>query len=306
MSQLQYSLEILGFSHIDEVTSDSLKKAFKITVLKAHPDKGGKQDDFDKLLGAYLYLLETVDRLNGGRRTQSNIVSPEELKESRIDEIVNRIFEEFDRQQFNEEFEKKHPRVDHGYRDWLYDASNDTNLIDGVYGTATQKPPNFQENVLQAEFEHQTKVGKPIPTAIILHPEEMAYSSGIIMGTSIIDAEQGCYTSSVFAEAKPEYTDVYSAFTNDNTICDKVTPFVETNKTLDQLIAERNKDIAPLVDKELEAIAGFEKRKLQQEQEHLSNVKDFYEHHPYTSGALDNWPPTHYPRENYKGFVVTL
>jgi curved DNA-binding protein CbpA len=69
MSQLQYSLEILGFEKIEDVHADSLKKAFKVTVLKAHPDKGGHPDDFDKLLAAYVYLLETVDRLNGGRRT---------------------------------------------------------------------------------------------------------------------------------------------------------------------------------------------------------------------------------------------
>jgi hypothetical protein len=306
MSQLKYSLEVFGFSDLNEVTSDTLKKAFKVTVLKAHPDRGGQQDDFDKLLSSYLYLLEIVERVKGGRRTLSNIVSPDELKEDRMDEIINRIFEEFDREEFNQEFEKKNPRVEHGYRDWLHDGTLDTNVTDGIYGSATQKPPTFEEGVLQAEFEHQTKSGKPTPHALILHPEEMAYSSGMMMGTSIIDTQQGCYTSSVFSEAKPEYTDVYSAFTNDNTICDKVTPFVENNKTLDQLIAERNQDIAPLEDKELEAIAGFEKRKLEQEHEHLSKIKDYYHHITPTQSALENWPPTHYPRENYKGFIVEL
>ena len=91
MSQLQYSLEILGFENMEEVTVDGLKKAFKVTVLKAHPDKGGHPDDFDKLLAAYVYLVETVDRLNGGRRTLEGVISPEELKESRVDEWINRL-----------------------------------------------------------------------------------------------------------------------------------------------------------------------------------------------------------------------
>jgi len=304
MSQLQYSLEILGFEKIEDVHADSLKKAFKVTVLKAHPDKGGHPDDFDKLLAAYVYLLETVDRLNGGRRTLESIVSPDELKESRIDELINRIFEEFDQEEFNAEFEKRNPRTEHGYRDWLHDVTEDTNVTDGIYGSATQKPPTFEVGVLQAEFEHQTKTGKPSPSAIILHPEEMAYSSGVMMGTAIIESNQGSYTSPIFAE--PEYTDVYSAFTKDNTICDKVSAFVEINKTLEQILAERQQDIAPLADKELEAITEFEKRKRQLEQDHLRNVKDYFEHES-SGGLLDTWPPSSYPSRNHcKGFVVEL
>ena len=61
MSQLQHCLDILGFTNVQDMTADSLKKAFKVTVLRAHPDKGGDQNAFDELLSAYLYLLETVN-----------------------------------------------------------------------------------------------------------------------------------------------------------------------------------------------------------------------------------------------------
>lgn len=303
MSQLQHCLAILGFHDIQDVTSDSLKKAFKLTVLRAHPDKGGDQDAFDELLSAYLYLLETVNRLHGGRRTLHDVVSPEELKEERLDEIVNRVFEEFEREAFNAAFEAKNPRTEHGYADWLKDASADTNVMEGSFGSATQVAPSVEEGRLQEEFERMARDGKPAPgVALIVHPDEMAYVSGQMLGTIILDSGSGCYTSDLYQT--PEYTDVYAAFTKDNTLCDKVSPFAESaGKTLEQLVAEREADIAPLQDAELTAIMEFEAKKRQQEREHLQKIKDYYENH-VSGGALNNWSSA--GDGDNKNFVIQL
>ena len=305
MSQLQHCLDILGFTDIQDVTADSLKKAFKVTVLRAHPDKGGHQDAFDELLSAYLYLLETANRLHGGRRTLHDVISPEELKEARLDEIVNRAFEEFEREAFNAAFEAQNPRKDHGYSDWLHDASEDTKVTDGSFGSATQLAPTVEEGRLQEEFERATREGKPAPSvALIVHPDEMAYVSGQMLGTIILDTGAGCYTSDLYQT--PEYTDVYAAFTKDNTLCDKVLPFVEgEKKTLEQLIAEREADIVPLENAELAAIADFEAKKRQQEKEHLQKIKDYYENQ-VTGGALNNWSSATASDAGTNNFVIQL
>ena len=47
-------------------------------------------------------------------------------------------------------------------------------------------------------FEGAVKKDKPEPSAIILHPEAMAYISGQTIGTEIIDAPNGDYTSAPF------------------------------------------------------------------------------------------------------------
>jgi len=308
MSQLQHCLAILGFTDIQDATADSLKKAFKVTVLRAHPDKGGHQDAFDELLSAYLYLLETVNRLHGGRRTLQDVVSPEELKEGRLDEAVNRIFEEFERDDFNAAFEAQNPRKDHGYADWLLDASADTKVVEGVFGSATQVVPSVEEGALQEEFERHAREGKPVPgMTLMVHPDEMAYVSGQMLGTVILDSGVGGYTSDLYQT--PEYTDVYSAFTKDNTICDKVPPFVEgEKKTLEQLVAEREVDVVPLADTELAAIANFEAKKQQQEKEHFDKVKDYFSYGGVGgSGALNNWitaPSTESDAD--KTFVIKL
>lgn len=310
MSEIDEVLQLFGFLTLDEVTPEGLKRAFKVNIIRAHPDKGGSPELFDKMLQSYVYLTETVQRVYGGRATLQNIVSPEELKGMRPDEIVNRFFEEFDREQFNKLFEEKGAGVnlDNGYQNWLKNKEGEVNLIDGEYGEATQKPPTFTFKELQdfnRAFEETVKKDKPEPSAIILHPEAMAYISGQTIGTEIIDAPNGDYTSAPFL--RPEYTDVFSAFNNANTISDKITTFQENNKSFDELLAERNKTIEPLNCTELKAIQEYEKKKLDNNISNLSNIKQYFEHDTTVQTSILNWPPeAHRGPQAYKGFVINL
>jgi len=275
MSELASVLELFGFLTIDEVTVDSLKKSFKTRILQAHPDKGGNDDIFDKMLRSYVYLTETLQRISGGRATLQNIVSPDELRKMRPDEIINKFFEEFQNDEFNHKFEEQNKRETHGYSRWLKETAETVNVIEGLYGNATQKVPEFDQKDLNEIFEESAKKGKVEPSSIILHPEAMAYVSATCMGTLIIDDNKGSYTSDIFAN--PEYTDLYSAFTENNTICDKVTSFVEKGRTLEDIIAERNADvIQPLNDTELIAIQEFERVKNASNISNISKVKEYY------------------------------
>ena len=274
MSELESVLELFGFISIDEVTVDSLKKSFKLRILQAHPDKGGDDAIFDKMLNSYVYLTETLQRISGGRATLQNIVSPDELRVLRPDEIVNKFFEEFHNDEFNQQFEEQNTRETHGYSDWLKEVTV-TTVTDGLYGNATLPPPEFDQKNLNEVFENSAKKGKIEPSAIILHPEAMAYVSATCMGTLIIDDNKGSYTSDIFAN--PEYTDVYSAFTENNIICDKVTSFVEKGRTLDDIIAERNTAvIEPLNDNEIRAILEFERVKNASNISNISKVKEYF------------------------------
>ena len=128
----------------------------------------------------------------------------------------------------------------------------------------------------------------------------MAYISGTMSGTSIIESHNDGYTSDFYAN--PEYTDIYSAFTAANTITDKVTTFKETNKTLEDIINERNADIKPFDASERQAIFDFEKKKAEEQTKHLAKVKDFFEFDAKQSTQLENWPP----EKNINGFVIEL
>ena len=302
MSELQHVLELFEITSIDDVTADSLKKAFKKKVLKVHPDKGGDATEFDGMLAGFVYLSETFQRINGGRATLQNVISPDQLRELRPDELINRVFEEFDNENFNKTFEETHKAEGHGYQDWFKNKLQDTNLIEGDFGDATQKAPTFafEEKDFNKRFEEAAKKNKPEPSSIILHPEAMAYVSGNNTGTDIIESHENGYTSAVFNN--PEYTDVYSAFTDANTITDKVTTFKETNKTLEDIINERNAAIKPFDESERQVLYDFEKKKVAEQTKHLEKVKDFFEFDAKQSQQLENWPP----EKHIKGFVIDL
>jgi hypothetical protein len=301
MSDLQHALDLFGLMSIDDVTADTLKKAFKTHILKAHPDKGGDAKIFDDMLQSYVYLSETVQRVSGGRATLQNIISPDELKNMRPDEIVNRLFEEFEREEFNKMFDEEYESLlnTHGYNKWLKNTDSEDNLIEGEFGNATQKPPTFDEKDFNKIFEQKNKEGKPELTAIILHPEQMAYISGQNIGTEIIESNEGGFTSQIFTN--PKYTDAYEAFSN-LTVIDKLPVYTETNKTLDELIAERNKEITPFNNTELQAIQNYEKKKLEKTNQHYSNIKNHFKYNDTYVTHLSNWPPEKYDDSAYKGF----
>ena len=158
----------------------------------------------------------------------------------------------------------------------------------------------FEEKDFNKRFEEAAKKDKPEPSAIILHPEAMAYISGTTIGTSIIESHEGGYTSDFYAN--PEYTDVYSAFTTANTVTDKLTTFKETNKSLEDIINERNAAIKPLSMNERQALFDYEKRKAEEQTKHLAKVKDFFEFDAKQSRQLENWPP----EKDIKGFTIDL
>jgi hypothetical protein len=300
MSELQHALDLFGLLSLENVTAESLKKAFKTHILKAHPDKGGDEKVFNDMLHSYVYLSETVQRLSGGRATLQNVISPDEIKGLRVDEFINRFFEEFELEEFNRVFEEQNNKEEHGYKSWLQNRDDDDNLMEGEFGSATQKPPTFDEKDFHKIFLKKAKEGKAEPTAIILHPEEMAYISGHCIGNDIIETKEGGYTSHLFTN--PNYTDAYEAFSN-FTICDKVPTFQETSKNLDDLIAERNKKITPFNKiEELEAIQKYGMKKLEKSNKHFSNIKDFYGCSDSGDRSITNWPPEKYSDKEYKGF----
>lgn len=305
MSELEHVLKLFDFLNIDDVTTDNLKRAFKKKVLQVHPDKGGDPTEFDEALAGFLYLSDTFQRINGGRRTLQDILTPDELKNMRPDELIERVFEEFDLNKFNKQFEESHKATGHGYKDWL-EKDDEGAFINGeIYGSITIKPPTFNMEDFNKNFENSIKKEKVEVNTIILHPEAMAYTSGQMLGTEIIESDEKCYTSNLFS--KPEYTDVFVAFTSENIISNKVIEFSENNcKSYEDIVSERTQQIKPLDDEELKGIMEFEKKKLEENSKHFSRIKEHFEYKGTVGAQIENWPPSKYSNEEYSGFVRTF
>lgn len=67
LSYFQSCLEVLGLEEEVALTEDTLKKAYKRAAVKAHPDKGGTEQDFEAVTRAHAYLGEIIQRIKGVR-----------------------------------------------------------------------------------------------------------------------------------------------------------------------------------------------------------------------------------------------
>lgn len=273
---LESSLAILKISNIDDLTPDTLKRSFKRAAIESHPDKGGS--DFDNVLEAYVCLSTILRRQTGGR-DGLQVIDPIDVKLAReeqfqreLNNIVSDIFDHLDnhkqdeqREKFNALFEKHHiSSSGHGYEEW-FRKQEDTSEPEKVEFVSTDD--------WNRAFEVTVTRDKPVPTSIILHPDEMAFVSASNCGTLLIPSESS-YTSEI--TQAPEYTDLYQAYTTENTVFDKVPIFDKPNRTYDDILAERQQVYDAVSDRELEAISAYEQKKQEKEAAHMEHIKTYF------------------------------
>ena len=279
MSYLQYAIEQFGFKSMEEVTANTLKRAFKKQALISHPDKGGSEGDFDLMLSAYLYVSEMIQRMSGGRIAVQNVDAPDEIKQARANQLMNEIYDEITREtsahaaqqqrvrygqqvlpeDFHEQFEKNRDSSK-GYQEWLREGGTVVNTL-------------LDRSDFNAIF-NSTESVNPVATSIIIHPDEMAYPTGAVMGTEIIDNNENFSSE---PGLKPEYCDLCAAYTTENTVYKKVHNVVHTERTLDELIKERETIFNCYKDEDLEAIATYERNAMEIAKKHRERVSNYYD-----------------------------
>ena len=284
---MDQALEKLGFSSMDDVNPEALKRAFKTAVINSHPDKGGSEEDFESILAAYVYLSTTIKRMTGGR-SGFQVLNVFDVRQARDDQFINElnnlvseVFDHLDsnqneefRKEFNDQFEKVHVREnERGYEEWLkQDDVKDDEKVD---------LPNGSPNGLEKDpvgwnrtFESNVKQGKPEPTTMILHPDQMGFVSGSTRGAALIPTTGQSFTSD--PEERPEYTDLQAAYTSENTVYDKVPVYEEKPRTFEDILKERDMVYVSELDRDLEAIAAYEKRKQEEETDHKQKIEAYF------------------------------
>jgi len=303
MSTLEEALELLEFKSLDDVGTESLKTAYKRILIKEHPDRGGDGEHFDCLIHAYMYLRRVLYRQSGGRGHQ-HVLHPSDVQELRdkqsvneLNNMINQIYDDLadiQTAEFNEQFNKRYEEyynerkqdealftasdITKGYGDWLKsDESVDSHvtlLPTGEYGSATMKPPIIKEEDLNTLLEYTTRCGKTaVNESLILHPEQMAYS--VASGGMLLIPSASGFTSDW--EERPEYTDLQAAYTSNNTVIDKIPVFQEKVRTFEDLLKEREVEYKTELDRDLEAIAAYEKRKQEEEAEHTKQIQAYFQ-----------------------------
>ncbi len=295
---LEESLRLFGYTSLSGIDERSLKHDFKRHARTLHPDHGGDGELFDRLLSAFIYLSGILRRGTGGRESRG-VLHPTDIQQSReeqynfelsvlVDEVLDEAQHHQDQsfnQAFNAQFELHRATEEgrgfsasesRGYAEWLGEEEKSTVSFasDGVYGSCTMKPPVIREEDLQRMFEYTAKCGKPPVTALMLHPDQMALrvASG---GTALIASTTDSFTSDLLE--RPEYCDLQAAYTKENTLVDKLPEFVETGRTFESVLKERDMVYVSELDRDLAAIAEYEKAKQAEEAEHKRRIQGFFQ-----------------------------
>jgi hypothetical protein len=172
----------------------------------------------------------------------------------------------FDPSKFNKTFEEVHKSDERGYGAWLSGGSDGNDAAD----TSDDDTKNVETNIVDPEFnrkfEEKVISGSHIDTSV-LHPEQMGTLSGVTLGVNVHEDLESSEVFTSMMNEHPEFTDVYSAFTHDNTVIDKVATFDESVRpqTLEELIAEREATVDSSITPD--AIVAYEKMKLEEELE---------------------------------------
>ncbi len=285
-------LRILDLEEEVALTQESLKAAYKKAIIRAHPDKGGSEKEFEAVTRSFAYLGEIIRRIHGGRAKEGVVEAPTALRSTRTTEAdawkhvepVALNPKNLDMNAFNSMFEQTRlpDPEEEGYGDWLKGEEADT------AGAGMKFSGKFNREVFHKMFEEeqQSKAKKTGNQHNSLVVQEMSLASRMGFATELGRGAKEDYTVAPH-EGKMAYTDLKKAYTTYNTISHEVAGVRVDARSLEQVSSERKGKVVPLSDPEMQALReaeamaarAEEQRKLRmaqqaiQEQDHFERMK---------------------------------
>jgi len=285
MNYFSACLRILELEEEVALTEVALKSAYKKAVVRAHPDKGGTEKEFEAVTRAYAYLGEILRRIHGGRAKEGKVEAPSALQTGRstdadawkMVEPVRLNPNKLDMNTFNTMYEQTRipDPEEAGYGDWL--KGEDT-------VAAPQGPKfsgKFNRDVFHKAFEDEnrgkgTRQGARGAQGAIV-AQEQSLASRLGYATELGRTGRDDYTVAA-NDPGLKYTDLKKAYTEYNTFSQDTAGIKVENRSLDAYSKERDKAPAPLADYEMAALQAAEKaaadaeesRKLRLAQEAIS------------------------------------
>lgn len=281
-------LRILGLEEEVALTEEALKAAYKKAVVRAHPDKGGSEKEFEAVTRAFAYLGDILKRIHGGRAKEGKVEAPNALHTNRASEEEKWKHVEpvalnpknLDVGAFNKMFEQTRlpDPEEEGYGDWLKGEEADKS------GSSVKFSGKFNREVFHSMFEEAQKskasARGPQQNAVMV-VQEMSLASR--MGaTELGRGAKEDYTVAPH-EGKMAFTDLKKAYTEYNTISHEVAGVNVNARSYEQVTSERKGKVNPLSDPEMmalreaEAMAARaeEQRKLRYAQQSIAEQDHF-------------------------------
>jgi curved DNA-binding protein CbpA len=252
------------------LTEQALKAAYKKAVVRAHPDKGGTEKEFEAVTRAYAYLGEILRRIHGGRAKEGKVEAPSALQTGRstdadawkMVEPVRLNPNKLDMNTFNTMYEQTRipDPEEAGYGDWLKgdDAGSGSGSGGGAQGSKFSG--KFNRDVFHKAFEEENR-GKATRQGArggAIVAQEQSLASRLGYATELGRTGRDDYTVAA-NDPGLKYTDLKKAYTEYNTFSQDTAGIQVENRSLDAYSKERDKAPAPLADYEMAALQAAEK-----------------------------------------------
>lgn len=270
MSYFSACLRILELEEEVALTHDSLKSAYKKAVIRAHPDKGGSEKEFEAVTRAYAYLGDILKRINGGRSTEGKVEAPTALSNTRTTDAeawkiapVQLNPSKLNLDAFNSMFEKTRipDPEESGYGDWLKNSEDGRKTSSGPAFSG-----KFNREVFHKAFEEESR---PLRAhrANALVAQELSLARGMGYATELGRSAREDYTVAAVETGKGQaFTDLKKAYTEYNTFTHQTANVkVSSNQSIDQMVKDRKTAPTPLADAELLSLRQAEEALAKQE-----------------------------------------
>lgn len=257
-------LRILELEEEVALTTEALKAAYKKAVVRAHPDKGGSEREFEAVTRAYAYLGEILLRIRGGRSTEGKVEAPTALTSSRAQEEdkwkhvepVALNPKKLDMQTFNAMFEKTRipDPEEEGYGDWLKGGEEAASA--SASASANRFSGKFNREVFLKAFEEEQAAKQKQGGSGTLVVQEQVLSNRLGFATELGRGKREDYTAANDNGLK--YTDLKKAYTEYNTFSQDTASVKLESRSVEQMRQERKSAPAPLMDYEMQALSEAE------------------------------------------------
>jgi curved DNA-binding protein CbpA len=269
MNYFSACLRILQLEEEVALTNDALKAAYKKAVIRAHPDKGGSEKEFEAVTRAYAYLGDILKRINGGRATEGKVEAPAVLNTGRsgdaeawkMVEPIQLNPSKLNLDAFNTMFEKTRipDPEESGYGDWLKGSES-----------AVAKTPTFggkfNRDVFNKAFEDESR---PLRAqgGNALVAQELSLARGMNYVTDLGRTAREDYTVAAVETGRGQgFTDLKKAYTEYNTFTHQTNNVQLPSGSIEQMVKDRKSAPAPLADAEMASLREAEAALARQEE----------------------------------------
>ena len=261
----QSCLQILGIEESASLSEELLKKAYKRAAVRAHPDKGGTEEEFEAITRAYAYLTDIVKRVAGASGSASasrpvptmDAVRAQRAEQAHTYDAPPTALNpnNLNMSTFNKVFEENRmPEPDEdGYGDWL--------KTEQAGASAKKFSGKFNRDVFNQAFEEEAR-SKSEALMAYHDPQEIVPVAGVELGRD----RPSDYTAPFNADGL-HYTDLKNAYTRENTISSKVANVQVSERTYDRMVSERKSAPAAYNEAERAYVEQQQRQREAQEQQ---------------------------------------